>query len=164
MSYTNAFSNSITNVTSRRDGSPFMNLLQCAPLCDSHGRVKYFVGAQIDVSGLAMEGASMESLMELQSKYRDHDEESIAEPPEPEEKDEFQELTELFSPRELSAVQQHGGHLFQPTRSLTPPHHPRSWLQPDISLERETEAIRLRDMKSPLLRMSFAGVYENVRD
>ncbi|CRL23432.1 Nitrogen fixation negative regulator NifL [Penicillium camemberti] len=53
----------------RRDGSPFMNLLQCAPLCDSHGRVKYFVGAQIDVSGLAMEGASMESLMELQSKY-----------------------------------------------------------------------------------------------
>ncbi|KAJ5412595.1 uncharacterized protein N7487_006954 [Penicillium crustosum] len=145
----------------RRDGSPFMNLLQCAPLCDSHGRVKYFVGAQIDVSGLAMEGASMESLMELQSKYRDHDEESIAEPPEPEEKDEFQELTELFSPRELSTVQQHGGNLFQPTRSLASPHHPRSWLQPDISLERETEPIRLRDMKSPLLRTSFAGVYEN---
>ncbi|KAJ5697004.1 hypothetical protein N7536_007416 [Penicillium majusculum] len=145
----------------RRDGSPFMNLLQCAPLCDSHGRVKYFVGAQIDVSGLAMEGASMESLMELQSKYRDHDEESIAEPPEPEEKDEFQELTELFSPRELSAVQQHGGHLFQPTKSFASAHHPRSWLHPDISLERETEAICLRDMKSPLLRMSFAGVYEN---
>ncbi|CAI7584683.1 unnamed protein product [Penicillium crustosum] len=145
----------------RRDGSPFMNLLQCAPLCDSHGRVKYFVGAQIDVSGLAMEGASMESLMELQSKYRDHDEESIAEPLEPEEKDEFQELTELFSPRELSTVQQHGGNLFQPTRSLASPHHPRSWLQPDISLERETEPIRLRDMKSPLLRTSFAGVYEN---
>lgn len=141
-----------------------MNLLQCAPLCDSHGRVKYFVGAQIDVSGLAMEGASMESLMELQSKYRDHDEESIAEPPEPEEKDEFQELTELFSARELSAVQQHGGHLFQPTKSFASAHHPRSWLHPDISLERETEAICLRDMKSPLLRMSFAGVYENVRD
>lgn len=157
------FSKQITNVTSRRDGSPFMNLLQCAPLCDSHGRVKYFMGAQIDVSGLAMEGASMESLMELQSKYRDHDEESIAEPPEPEEKDEFQELTELFSPRELSAVQQHGGNLFQPTKSFASLHHPQSWLQPDISLEGETEAIRLRDMKSPLLRMSFAGVYENVR-
>ncbi|KAJ5618115.1 hypothetical protein N7537_003229 [Penicillium hordei] len=145
----------------RRDGSPFMNLLQCAPLCDSHGRVKYFVGAQIDVSGLAIEGASMESLMELQNKYRDPDEESIGEPPELDQKDEFQELTELFSPRELSAVRRYGGHLFQPTKSLASPHHPQSWLQPDISLERDTEAIRLRDMKSPLLRMSFAGVYEN---
>lgn len=141
-----------------------MNLLQCAPLCDSHGRVKYFIGAQIDVSGLAMEGASMESLMELQNKYRDPDEESIAEPPEAEEKDEFRELTELFSPRELSAVQQYGGNLFQPMQSLAYPHHPRSWFQPDASLERETEAVRLREMKSPLFRMSFAGVYENVRD
>ncbi|KAJ5964048.1 PAS-associated C-terminal [Penicillium vulpinum] len=145
----------------RRDGSPFMNLLQCAPLCDSQGRVKYFVGAQIDVSGLAMEGASMESFMELQNKHRDPDEESIAEPPEPEEKNEFRELSELFSPRELSIVQQHGGHLFQPVKNDTSPHHPRSWLQPDASLERETEAIRLHDMKSPFFRMSFAGVYEN---
>ncbi|KGO36198.1 PAS-associated, C-terminal [Penicillium expansum] len=145
----------------RRDGSPFMNLLQCAPLCDSHGRVKYFIGAQIDVSGLAMEGASMESLMELQHKHRDPDEDSIAEPPEPEEKDEFRELTELFSPRELSAVQQHGGHLFQPAKNMTSPHHPRSWLQPDVSLERETEAVRLQDIKSPFSRMSFVGVYEN---
>ncbi|KAJ5497741.1 PAS-associated C-terminal [Penicillium expansum] len=145
----------------RRDGSPFMNLLQCAPLCDSHGRVKYFIGAQIDVSGLAMEGASMESLMELQHKHRDPDEDSIAEPPEPEEKDEFRELTELFSPRELSAVQQHGGHLFQPAKNITSPHHPRSWLQPDVSLERETEALRLQDIKSPFSRMSFVGVYEN---
>lgn len=45
--------NPLTNMNSRRDGSPFMNLLQCAPLCDSQGRVKYFIGAQIDVSGLA---------------------------------------------------------------------------------------------------------------
>ncbi|CAI7623253.1 unnamed protein product [Penicillium glandicola] len=145
----------------RRDGSPFMNLLQCAPLCDSHGRVKYFIGAQIDVSGLAMEGASMESFMELQSKYRDPEEESIVEPPEPDEKDEFRELSELFSPRELSAVQQHGGDLFQPVKSLSSQDNRRSWLQPDASLEREAEAIRLREMQSPFFRMSFAGVYEN---
>lgn len=141
-----------------------MNLLQCAPLCDSHGRVKYFIGAQIDVSGLAMEGASMESLMELHDKYRDPDEESTAEPPEPEEKDEFRELTELFSPRELSAAQQYGGNLFQPAKRVASPDRPRSWLQPDASLEREAEAIRLREMKSPFFRMSFAGVYENVKE
>ncbi|CAG8325075.1 unnamed protein product [Penicillium salamii] len=145
----------------RRDGSPFMNLLQCAPLCDSHGRVKYFIGAQIDVSGLAMEGASMESLMELQTKYRDPEDGSIVEPPLPEEKDEFQELNELFSPRELSSVQDHGGHLFQPVKSMGSPQTPRSWLERGNSLDSETEAIRLRDMKSPFFRMSLAGVYEN---
>ncbi|CAG8075797.1 unnamed protein product [Penicillium salamii] len=149
------------NFFSRRDGSPFMNLLQCAPLCDSHGRVKYFIGAQIDVSGLAMEGASMESLMELQTKYRDPEEGSIVEPPPPEEKDEFQELNELFSPRELSSVQDHGGHLFQPIKSMGSPQTPRSWLERGNSLDSETEAIRLRDMKSPFFRMSLAGVYEN---
>lgn len=141
-----------------------MNLLQCAPLCDSHGRVKYFIGAQIDVSGLAMEGASMESLMELQTKYHDPEDGSIMEPPPAEEKDEFQELNELFSPRELSSVQQHGGHLFQPVKSMASPQDPRSWLKRGTSLESETEAIRLRDMKSPFFRMSLAGVYENVRN
>jgi hypothetical protein len=140
-----------------------MNLLQCAPLCDSHGRVKYFIGAQIDVSGLAMEGASMESLMELQTKYRDPEDECIAEQPVPEEKDEFQELSELFSPKELSAVHEHGGHLFQPVKSMVSSREPRTWLQRGASLESETEAIRLRDMKSPFFRMSLAGVYENVR-
>lgn len=140
-----------------------MNLLQCAPLCDSQGRVKYFIGAQIDVSGLAMEGASMESFMELQTKYQDSEDEMVVDQSEPEEKDEFQELTELFSPRELCAVQEHGGHLFQPLKSHASPRHPRSWFQSGASIESETEAIRLRDIKSPFFRMSLAGVYENVR-
>ncbi|KAI9035410.1 uncharacterized protein KD926_003532 [Aspergillus affinis] len=52
----------------RRDGSPFMNLLQCAPLCDGQGNVRYFIGAQIDVSGLAMEGARMDSLQTLRTQ------------------------------------------------------------------------------------------------
>jgi hypothetical protein len=125
--------------------------------------VKYFIGAQIDVSGLAMEGASMESLMELQTKYHDPEEGNIAQQPVPEEKDEFQELSELFSPRELSAVQEHGGHLFQPVSSLAASRDPRSWLERGASLESETETLRLRDMKSPFFRMSLAGVYENVR-
>ncbi|KAJ5919865.1 PAS-associated C-terminal [Penicillium verhagenii] len=145
----------------RRDGSPFMNLLQCSPLCDSQGRVKYFIGAQIDVSGLALDGAQMESLIELQSRYRDPDEESVAEMPEPTHKGEFQELCELFSPRELTAVQEHGGDLFQPSSNrLTMKSH-RTWLQRGGSIDSETEAIRLRDMKSPLQRGALSGVYEN---
>ncbi|QKX63302.1 uncharacterized protein TRUGW13939_10471 [Talaromyces rugulosus] len=49
----------------RRDGSPFMNLLMCAPLCDSKGRVRYFIGAQIDVSGLVMGDAGMDSMKDV---------------------------------------------------------------------------------------------------
>lgn len=140
-----------------------MNLLQCAPLCDSQGRVKYFIGAQIDVSGLALDGAQMESLIELQSRYRDPDEESIAEMPEPKPKDEFRELCELFSPRELVSVQENGGDLFQPLNTRASSRiNQRAWLQRGNSLDSEAEAIRLRDLKSPLLRGSLTGVYENV--
>lgn len=140
-----------------------MNLLQCAPLCDSQGRVKYFIGAQIDVSGLALDGAQMESLIELQSRYRDPDEESVAEMPLKSEKDEFQELCELFSPRELASIQENGGNLFQPVNSgRAPSRGGRTWLQRGGSMDSETEAIRLRDLKSPMLRGSLAGVYENV--
>ncbi|ROW08862.1 hypothetical protein VMCG_02820 [Cytospora schulzeri] len=49
----------------RRDGSPFMNLLMCAPLMDSTGTIRYFLGAQIDVSGLAKGCSGLESLRRL---------------------------------------------------------------------------------------------------
>lgn len=140
-----------------------MNLLQCSPLCDSQGRVKYFIGAQIDVSGLALDGAQMESLIELQSRYRDPDEESVAEMPEPKQKEEFQELCELFSPRELASVHENGGDLFQPMglRTSSVNGH-RTRLQRGNSIDSEVEAIRLRDLKSPMLKGALAGVYENV--
>ncbi|CEJ61179.1 hypothetical protein PMG11_09718 [Penicillium brasilianum] len=145
----------------RRDGSPFMNLLQCAPLCDSKGRVKYHIGAQIDVSGLALDGAQMESLIDLQSRYRDPDEESVAEMPIAPHKDEFREMCELFSPKELSAVQEHGGDLFQPLNTRSASRTQRHWLPRNGSIDSEAEAIRLRDVKSPLFRGSLTGVYEN---
>ncbi|GLI79950.1 hypothetical protein PoHVEF18_008298 [Penicillium ochrochloron] len=144
----------------RRDGSPFMNLLQCAPLCDSKGRVKYVIGAQIDVSGLALDGAQMESLIELQSRYRDPDEESVAEMPIAPHKDEFRQMCELFSPKELSAVQEHGGDLFQPLNTRASSRANRHWIPRGGSMDSEMEAIRLRDVKSPLFR-GLTGVYEN---
>ncbi|KAJ5896962.1 uncharacterized protein N7473_006361 [Penicillium subrubescens] len=144
----------------RRDGSPFMNLLQCAPLCDSKGRVKYVIGAQIDVSGLTLDGAQMESLIELQSRYRDPDEESVAEMPIAPHKDEFRQMCELFSPKELSAVQEHGGDLFQPLNTRASSRANRHWIPRGGSMDSEMEAIRLRDVKSPLFR-GLTGVYEN---
>lgn len=50
---------------------PFMNLLMCTPLLDSKGAVRYYLGAQVDVSGLAKDCSGLESLQRL----ADHDEE-----------------------------------------------------------------------------------------
>lgn len=146
-----------------------MNLLQCAPLCDSQGTVRYFIGAQIDVSGLALEGAQMNSLLDLNSKYQDGDEQSIREEPDTSSskpKDEFQELSELFSPRELATVQDYGGDLFQPLiNSRTNACNQRKWMRPVSALDGgDPEMMRALNIKSPFGgRGSLTGVYENVR-
>jgi hypothetical protein len=45
----------------RRDGSPFMNLCLLVPLTDFDGNLKYYLGAQVDVSGLLRSCAGFES-------------------------------------------------------------------------------------------------------
>lgn len=49
----------------RRDGLPFMNLLMTTPLFDSRGQVRYYLGAQVDVSGLVKDCSGLESLRRL---------------------------------------------------------------------------------------------------
>ena len=53
--------------SSRRDGTPFLNLLMVAPLYDNRGAVRYFIGAQVDVSGLVEGGRGIESFERLLS-------------------------------------------------------------------------------------------------
>ena len=55
---------------SRRDGTPFMNLLLIAPLYDNKGTVRYFLGCQIDVSPLIEAGRGLESFQQLLSRDR----------------------------------------------------------------------------------------------
>ncbi|KAL9129819.1 MAG: hypothetical protein Q9175_007189, partial [Cornicularia normoerica] len=54
----------------RRDGTPFMNLLLTAPLYDNRGSVRYFIGAQIDVSGLIEEGRGLDSFAQYLADSR----------------------------------------------------------------------------------------------
>jgi PAS domain S-box-containing protein len=54
----------------RRDGTPFMNLLMIAPLYDNKGTIRYFLGAQIDVSSLIEGGRGLESFAQLLSEER----------------------------------------------------------------------------------------------
>lgn len=135
-----------------------MNLLQMAPLCDGHGKIRYFIGAQIDVSGLAIEGAQMESLQDFQMRKETIDTGSLVDK---ESKSEFQELGELFSPRELQNVREHGGNLFQPTISEDPSH--RLFLQ-DSDRESETHVSPSYQppVPDPSPGVSLIGVYRNV--
>jgi hypothetical protein len=130
-----------------------------APLCDSRGNIRYFIGAQIDVSGLAMEGAQMESLQEIQAQKETPETESEVLR---ESKSEFQEFNELLSPRELQNVREHGGNLFQPVINEDPNH--RLFLQ-DSDTESEVHT-PLQGPQNPIPgpgpNLSLTGVYKNV--
>ena len=93
----------------RRDGTPFMNLLMTAPLMDSKGNIRYFIGAQVDVSGLARDCVSLDSLWSILEKQANPSAsvEETQGPP----KNEFQELTEMFNGTELDTVKKHGGQM-----------------------------------------------------
>lgn len=92
-----------TFINYRRDGSPFLNLLMVAPLRDSRGHLRYFIGAQVDVSGLAKDCTDLPGLQRM-LWHREQ-------PPEQEEKDEFQELSEMFNLAELDIVRKTGGRM-----------------------------------------------------
>lgn len=97
-------------VNYRRDGSPFMNLLMTAPLMDSRGNIRYFIGAQVDVSGLIKDCSEMEGLIRLLEKEQDAQEQTEEEA-EASHKDEFQELSEMFNGAELDTVRKYGGRM-----------------------------------------------------
>lgn len=54
----------------RKDGTPFINLLLIAPLHDTDGKVRYFLGAQVDINGLVEDGRGLDSFAALLTKDR----------------------------------------------------------------------------------------------
>jgi len=96
-------------VNYRRDGSPFMNLLMIAPLMDSRGNIRYFIGAQVDVSGLIKDCTDLDGLARIVEKELDP--EAAAEEEEMNKKDEFQNLSEMFNGAELDTVRRYGGRM-----------------------------------------------------
>ncbi|KAI2643287.1 hypothetical protein GGS21DRAFT_7547 [Xylaria nigripes] len=97
----------------RRDGSVFMNLLMVAPLYDNRGNIRYYLGAQVDVSGLLKECAGLPALEELMAQKQQQSEASSdAMRKDTKElhasKDALGELAERFSLNELKIVQASG--------------------------------------------------------
>jgi hypothetical protein len=81
-----------------------MNLLMTAPLLDSRGTLRYFIGAQIDVTGLVKDGTELQAFQGM--RQRQQNGETHEEP-----KDEFQELSKMFNNTELDIVRKHGGNM-----------------------------------------------------
>ena len=99
----------------RRDGSPFMNLLLSAPLTDSRGIVRYYIGAQVDVSGLIKDCVELESL----SKLIELQERGLQPPclhkPSAENEDPLRDLAEMLNQGELSTIIKFGGRMHRET-------------------------------------------------
>ena len=88
-----------------------MNLLMIAPLLDSRGNLRYYIGAQVDITGLVKDCTDLDALQRMLNK-QESEATNGADANEPEEpKDEFQELSEMFNMAELDTVRKHGGRM-----------------------------------------------------
>ena len=78
----------------------------CVPLRDQSGRVRYYLGAQLDITDLVNESTGLESLKRLVHRHDKHSNlvKSSDAPVETIHKDEFEQLSETFNPQELEKL------------------------------------------------------------
>ena len=144
-----------------------MNLLMIAPLCDSRGKIRYHIGAQVDVSGLVKDCTDLESLQRLviqQQEQRPAGNRATDEN-QPEKGDEFQELSEMLNMGELETVRRFGGRMHREyqdddteSQRTTALHKPRLLLE-EPSIDPAHANIPGRNHQSGKLK----GIYQNVR-
>ena len=78
----------------------------CVPLRDQYGKVRYFLGAQLDITGLienCIELDSLHRLVEQQNIKAGSDGDALA-VAEAHQHDAFEQLSETFNPRELETL------------------------------------------------------------
>ena len=144
-----------------------MNLLMIAPLCDSRGKIRYNIGAQVDVSGLAKNCTDLESLQKLVIQQQDqahavHGDVGGTQGPK-EKRDEFQELSEMLNMGELETVRKHGGRMHREYQDEDDESSRNSALhKPRLLLEEpNTDPAREYD-SGRSLSGRLKGVYQNV--
>ncbi|KAF6813414.1 hisactophilin c49s mutant phototropin phy3 fusion protein [Colletotrichum sojae] len=148
----------------RRDGSPFMNLLMVAPLYDSRGTVRYFIGAQVDVSGLAKESSGLDALQSLVVERESATASAVASGQQHDEeqgKDEFRDLSEMFNMVELETVRRRGGNMHRVPRDEAQAASSSNWHKPRILIQDETSSIQQPGLSPPVNSGKLSGVYEH---
>jgi hypothetical protein len=111
-----------------------MNLLMVAPLCDSRGKVRYFIGAQVDVSGLVKECSGLESFKRLVGKQANAEGANVDQEDEKKVvKDDFQELSEMLNLKECDVVRRHGARMHrEPYEEEDTDYQTRNWNNPRL--------------------------------
>lgn len=78
----------------------------CVPLRDQSGKVRYYLGAQLDITGLVNDCtglATLKKIVERQHEHQSHVTNRDA-PKETLQRDEFEQLSEAFNPEELEKL------------------------------------------------------------
>lgn len=142
-----------------------MNMLMIAPLCDSRGKIRYHIGAQVDVSGLVKDCTDLESLQRLvvqEQEYRQAGN-KVNLNTQPEKGDEFQELSEMLNMGELETVRKFGGRMHREyqdddaeSQRNTAMHKPRLLLE-EPSMDPAQGHVSGRSQNGRL-----KGIYQNV--
>jgi hypothetical protein len=88
-----------------------MNLLTVDPLFDSRGNIRYFLGAQVDVTGLCKDCTDLDSLRKLLTKREEGVEEDGSTKDVADSKQGFQHLSEMLSDEEVEVVKRCGGRM-----------------------------------------------------
>ena len=136
-----------------------MNLLMMAPLLDSRGNLRYFIGAQVDVSGLVKDATDLDAFQQYLNDPEG--EEAEAQP-----KDEFQELSKMFNHAELETVRKHGGKMHrehiedQDDKQSMHQSRPRVLIKDLTSFEGENQPAPVPT--SPRAQGKLSGVYKHV--
>ncbi|KAI4237266.1 MAG: hypothetical protein LQ349_001983 [Xanthoria aureola] len=90
----------------RRDGTPFVNLVMVVPLRDQNGKVRYYLGAQLDITELVNSSVGLSSLQKLVARQHEvidlHGKESLE--THNDLLSQFQQLSETFTSQELQTV------------------------------------------------------------
>ncbi len=140
-------------------------MLMIAPLCDSRGKIRYFIGAQVDISGLVKDCTDLESLQQLvireQAEHNETNGENVD--GQQDAKDDFQDLSEMLNMAELETVRKFGGRMhreYQEEEVDKPrngaPHMPRLLLQEPIADDSQTFDQNSRQSGR------LSGIYQNV--
>lgn len=145
-----------------------MNLLMVAPLFDSQGTLRYYIGAQVDVSGLLKDCSDLASLANIVA--RDEDPELAAEEDAHSRKDELQSLSEMLNVGELETVRAHGGRMHREQvedsdHESIASHRPRLLLKdsnPEAFDQMPRPDPRINADNAAGLNGKLEGVYQNV--
>ena len=135
-----------------------MNLLMIAPLYDSRGTTRYYIGAQVDVSGLVKEGTDLEAYQRLMSEQNAPE----IEDDEPN-KDEFLELSQMFNSAELETVRKHGGSMHREQADDADDSNSMMWHRPRLLLkEQSNELQRPYNIIGSKGTGKLEGIYQHV--